>query len=472
MAKFGKRGLMAQVLSRMATSESLISDRHTDMLVGLLVEAERVEDPQQAWTAVRQELCETWSIEDGPEESRKPFIYRDGIAVIPIHGILLNRFVHCWGFVTGYDFIRRQKNLAEADPDVKAIVYDIDSPGGEAAGCDEIAREIVAGRAVKQSIAVVNTLAASGAYWLAAAASRIICAPSGSVGSIGVYIQHMNIAKLLAEFGVDIEFIKAGKFKTSGNMFEPLGKQDRAYLQDMVDERYDEFVAAVAEFRGIEETIARSTEARVMRPKEALTLGLIDAAVSPADAVADFVAELGRDEPSEESEEDVMADEITTEQRTEIENATRARIKGIMTSEEAQGREKQAEHLAYETDLTVEAAVAILATGPKAEDPKPGEGEGEGEGSGGDQGGQGGGDGGGEGDGEGEGSGGDQGGQGGEQGRGKSQFEQAMDGGRHPEVGADGEGGEGGEGQSKVAQILSAHALATGRRYDDKSKAA
>lgn len=358
MTKLRKRGLMAQVLSRMSAGDCLISDRHAEtMLFGLLNEAEQVTDPQAAWGEVRAEVAGAWGYEDAPEGPSKDFIYRDGVAVIPVHGILLNRFNYCWGFVTGYDFIRKQMNLAAADPDVNLIVFDHDSPGGEAAGCDELAREINA--LEKPTMALVNSLSASGGFWLAAPCNRIVCAPSGSVGSIGVYIQHMNIAKMLADYGVEAEFIKNGEFKTSGNMYEPLSEKDRAYLQTMVDERAVEFHRAVAEFRGIEESVVKGTEARVMRPTEALSLGLIDAAESPTTAVASFVAELGKsDEPNpDDSQEEVTMAEISSEDRAAVAAEAKARIKGIMTHEEAAGRESLAEHLAYDTDSTVEQAV-------------------------------------------------------------------------------------------------------------------
>lgn len=450
-----KRGLMASVLSRLASGESLISDRHAEsMLVGLLGEAEQVTDPNEAWAEVRGEMCASWGIEDAPEGPSKPFIYRDGIAVIPVHGILINRFNWCWGFVTGYDFIRKQKNLALADPDVKLIVYDHDTPGGEAAGCDELAREIFAERAQKPSMALINTLSASGGYWLAAPTSKIVCAPSGSVGSIGVYIQHMMIGKMLAEWGIEVDFVKRGEYKTSGNMYEPMSKKDREYLQSMVDERYDEFVSAVAEFRGIEESIARDTEARVMRPTEALALGLIDAAESPATAVASFVAELGNDEPIiDDTQEESMA-EITSEDRAAVSAETKARIKGIMTHEEAKGREGLAEHLAYDTDNTVEQAAAILKVSPKAqaeepakeepakEEPakeEPAKEEPKGD----------------------------------DKEKGKSQFENAMDTGKHPEVGPDGgkASGEDAERADRVAQILGAQSMAYGTKHREAAKA-
>lgn len=464
MTKLRKRGLMAQVLSRMSASDCLISDRHAEsMLFGLLSEAEQVTDPAAAWAEVRSEVAGAWGYDDGPDGPTKPFIYQDGVAVIPVHGILINRFNYCWGYVTGYDFIRKQMNLAAADPDVNLIVFDHDSPGGEAAGCDELAREIAA--LEKPTMALVNSLSASGGFWLAAPCRRVVCAPSGSVGSIGVYILHMNIAKMLTEWGIETEFVKNGKFKTSGNMYEQLSEEDRAYLQSMVDERAAEFHRAVAEFRGIEESVVKGTEARVMRPTEALALGLIDAAESPTTAVASFVAELGKsDEPTtDDSQEEVTMAEISSEDRAAVANEAKARIKGIMTHEEASGREGLAEHLAYDTDLTVEQAAAILKASPKAEAKKDdAESDDSGEaaksdkkskkkkddedddeymdGEDGDDKAKG----------------------------GPSQFEQAMNGGKHPDVGADASGkdGDGDAVSSNVSRILGAQAAATGRKME------
>src|SRR3546814_20773767 len=123
----------------------------------------------------------------------------------------------------------------------------------------------------------------------------------------------------------------------------------------MVDERAKEFHAAVAEFRGVEESVVEGTQARVMRPTEAIALGLIDAAESPTTAVASFVAELGNDEPNpDDSQEEVTMAEISSEDRATILSEAKARIKGIMTNAEATGREGLAHHLATTTHNPVE----------------------------------------------------------------------------------------------------------------------
>jgi hypothetical protein len=205
-----------------------------------------------------------------------------------------------------------------------------------------------------------------------------------------------------------------------------------------------------------------------MRPPEAIALGLIDAAVSPTKAVGDFIAELDKTgveepDPEEDLEDESMA-ELTPAERAAIATEERQRISGIVNHENAKGRTKLAQHLAHETDFTVEQAAGIMAAAEteKEADPaaapansgKADEGKTEEDGTKKDpaetkdenkdpadppakQG---------EGD----------------SAKGKSQFEQAMDGGKHPEVGAN--GGTSGEGEDRVAAILKSQELATGRK--------
>ncbi|PZP55979.1 MAG: S49 family peptidase, partial [Delftia acidovorans] len=122
-----------------------------------------------------------------PSSGNKPFAFSGGFAIIPIHGSLINRYGGYYhGYVTGYNFIRSQMNAALADPDVEAIIFDVNSNGGEAAGCFELANEIFASRAVKPSFSVVDSNAYSAAYALGSAATKMAVIPSGGAGSIGV----------------------------------------------------------------------------------------------------------------------------------------------------------------------------------------------------------------------------------------------------------------------------------------------
>lgn len=305
--------------------------------------------------------------------SGKPFPYAgNGTAVIPVHGSLLNRYNYASSNATGYNAIRSMMNAALSDPDVSRIVLDINSPGGQAAGCFELCEDIRAARAVKPVHAVVDAGAFSAAYAIASAATDITVTPSGEVGSIGVVSMHMNIGPMLKEFGVDISFIFAGKHKVDGNPFEALPDDVRANIQADVDRFYGRFVASVAAGRDgkITEEAARKTEAACFDAETALTLGLVDAVKSADAALASFEANtaglLASDEPNPTTL-DTQKDEPTMTEIAAALAADRARIDSILNCEEAKGRETLARHLATKTDMSAEVAIEALKAAPKAE---------------------------------------------------------------------------------------------------------
>lgn len=257
----------------------------------------------------RSSLCAAYGFDDRPEgEGRKPFIYQDGVAVIPVHGALINRFGGSWGFVTGYNFIRRQLNLVLDDEDVDYFVLDVNSPGGEVSGCFELAREIMASRRVKPSLAMVDALMASGGMAVGGSATKAYAIPSARVGSIGVYRQHISIEEALKNDGVKITFATAGEHKIDGTPYKDLPDSVLKDWTQEVNKTWDDFIALVSESRDMDEAAVRETQARVYRADEALALGLINAVKTTADALPAFVAEIADDQPSSEEDDD-MADE-------------------------------------------------------------------------------------------------------------------------------------------------------------------
>ena len=169
---------------------------------------------------VRNALCAAYGF--NAQSQNKPFVFSDGVAVIPVHGLLLNRFGDSYGYVTGYTFIRRQRDLAMADPDVKLVIYDVNSGGGEAAGNFELAQESFDMRGTKPTFAIVNSNCYSAAYAFASSADKIYVTPSGGAGSIGVVATHFDVSKMLDNYGIKVTFIHAGEHKVDGNSFEPL----------------------------------------------------------------------------------------------------------------------------------------------------------------------------------------------------------------------------------------------------------
>ena len=202
------------------------------------------------------------------------------VAVIPIHGVIAHRadsFAASSGG-TSVEMISKALQRAVRDDEVKAVVLDIDSPGGSVEGIPELAAKIAQAAAVKPVVAQVNALAASAAYWLASQATEIIATPSGSVGSIGVYMLLVDESEALAKEGVKINAISAGDKKLEGAPWLPLDDDGRAHLQSRVDQVYQVFVGMIASGRGttVADVKAQYGQGRVYLVKEALKRGMID----------------------------------------------------------------------------------------------------------------------------------------------------------------------------------------------------
>lgn len=309
---------------------------------------------------VRNALCAAYGF--NPQSQNKPFVFSDGVAVIPVHGLLLNRFGDSYGYVTGYTFIRRQRDLAMADPDVKLVIYDVNSGGGEAAGNFELAQESFDMRGTKPTFAIVNSNCYSAAYAFASSADKIYVTPSGGAGSIGVVATHFDVSKMLDNYGIKVTFIHAGEHKVDGNSFEPLSDEVKADIQARVDATYGRFVDLVAQNRGLDPKAVRETQARCYSAQDALALGLIDGVASPMEALA-LISDGGAADDAQAMTANTDKEETAMEE-AEVKKGERDRIKAITTCEAATGRTSLANHLAYETDMSAESAQAILAAAP------------------------------------------------------------------------------------------------------------
>jgi signal peptide peptidase SppA len=311
---------MIATLQRMSGREMLINADTADQFLSNLTRMSGVQQAEIAGLEAtsREQLCLAYGIDDPRDTNdRKPFVYQDGIAVIPVHGTLINRFNSSWGFVTGYNFIRRQLNLILDDEDVETMIFDVDSPGGEASGCFELAREILASRRVKASLAMVDSLAASGGMALAGAATKMYAIPSARIGSIGVYRQHVSVEGALERDGVKVTFAVAGDHKIDGNPYAALPDSVLKDWTTDANKTWEDFIDLVAEARGLEPAAVRETQARIYRADEALALGLINAVKTTTEAVPAFVAEMADSEPLDE-EEDEMTEATTKGKGAEV----------------------------------------------------------------------------------------------------------------------------------------------------------
>ncbi len=224
----------------------------------------------------------------GAQQAPQP---QEGVAVIQVHGVLTYRgddiFSWLFGGIT-YDDIRAQFRSALSDPVVKAIIFDIDSPGGEAAGAFDLVDEIYQARGTKPIYAVANETAYSSAYAIASAADMIYVPRTGGMGSIGVIAMHVDQSTWDENTGVKYTPIFAGAHKNDFTPHEPLSAEAKAAGQAMVDEVYDIFVKTVARNRGMTPADVRSTEAALYQGKNAVDAGLADAVMPWDKAVTDI----------------------------------------------------------------------------------------------------------------------------------------------------------------------------------------
>lgn len=312
----------------------------------------------------------------------------DGVAVIPVLDTLVNRgaWLDSRSGLTSYEGIAAQLRAAGQDPDVRSVLLDISSPGGEAAGMAGLADMIRSVRQTKPVTAFVNDMAASAAYGIASAASEIVISPTSTLGSIGVVMLHADRSGELAAQGVKPTLIFAGSHKVDGNPFEPLSDAVRADLQASVDAHYRQFVDTVAQGRGTKLTtdMARATEARTFIGTEAVARGLADR-IASFDEVLASLSEQNRPQTTRPSGRNARKGGIqmsTNETPPDAESAgisraeheaavnlarqeERSRIAGIVNSEAAQGRMAQAIVLATETSLSLQESTRLLLAAPK-----------------------------------------------------------------------------------------------------------
>ena len=348
-----------QAMLRMNHAAVMVAVNKTSLQMDLqTLHAETPESGERKRAEVMESLCAAYGFDS--KAQNKPFAFQNGVAVIPIHGSLINRFGQCYGYVTGYNFIRRQRDAAMADPDVTAIVYDVNSGGGEAAGCFELADESFALRGTKPTISVVDSACYSAAYALASTSDQVVVTPTGGAGSVGVYTMHVDMSKMLENWGLEITLIHAGEHKVDGHPYAELPEDVRADMQKSVDTTYNKFVESVARNRNLSVEAVKDTQARCYSADDALALGLIDSVASPLEAIRAFLGG-----PSEASNDETTGDSVM--ELNEAKQAERQRVGAIIGHPNAKGREAMANHLALNTDMSVDDAAALLAVAPVAQ---------------------------------------------------------------------------------------------------------
>jgi protease IV len=191
------------------------------------------------------------------------------------------------GLIVDAQPVVRQLEEHVEDASIRAIVVRVESPGGVVGPSQEI-HDAIARVREKGKVVVVSmgALAASGGYYLAVAADHIVANPGTLTGSIGVLIQLAEFEGLLKKVGIHFEVVKAGRHKDVGNFARPMTPEERAILQTLLDDMYDQFVTAVAKGRRLERAaVLELADGRVYSGRRAKELGLVDSLGGLEDAV-------------------------------------------------------------------------------------------------------------------------------------------------------------------------------------------
>ncbi len=205
-------------------------------------------------------------------------ILRDAkIGLIEIEGIILSsRYV-----------IKQLKKFKKLDS-VKAIVIRIDSPGGGVAPAQEIYSEILRFKKEtgKKVVVSFGNIAASGGYYIACAANKIVSNPGTITGSFGVILKIPNFQELFQKIGYEEQIIKSGELKDIGSISRKLTKNEKFILEEMVIDVYEQFIEAISQSRNIDiETIKKIADGRIFSGRKGKELNLIDELGTLEDAI-------------------------------------------------------------------------------------------------------------------------------------------------------------------------------------------
>ena len=202
-------------------------------------------------------------------------LFSEKIGVIPVEGT-----------ISSSQTVTSQLVEFRKDAGIKAIVLKVNSPGGAIAPSQEIYREIEKTIPVKKVVVSMGTVAASGGYYIAAAANKIVANPGTITGSIGVIMEFVRVEDLLTKIGVDLEIMKSGEFKDIGSPDRKLTQREREILNAMIMDMQNQFVEAIVRGRGLSlEEVQRIADGRIFSGARARELGLVDVLGNFQDAV-------------------------------------------------------------------------------------------------------------------------------------------------------------------------------------------
>jgi signal peptide peptidase SppA len=293
----------SRISSKLFNAPLMLRPEKAEMLVAALVDRLGISkldtiDGTSLGAAQLRQKASDWMDEEPAAPARRQYVVEQRVARIDVEGTLVHRLggVAPYSGLTGYDCLEKVIADAQGNKEVGAILLDIDSPGGEVAGCFDFARKLRtmgASGGGKPIIAFANEMACSAAYAIASQCDAVMTTETGITGSIGVWTMLVDMTKGLSKNGVEATMIRAGDRKARGGPYEAADKETFAKLQAWVDETWGIFAELVASTRPLSATAVRGLEGDWFTGSDALGLGLVDAVDSP-EAIFEAVAELAR----------------------------------------------------------------------------------------------------------------------------------------------------------------------------------
>ncbi|MBF0488915.1 MAG: signal peptide peptidase SppA [Nitrospirae bacterium] len=205
------------------------------------------------------------------------------IALIKVEGIILS----------SKETVKELKKYRE-DPSIKAIVLSVDSPGGSVVPSQEIYEEVKKTSATKKVVVSMGAVAASGGYYISAPATKIMANAATVTGSIGAYMETVNISALMDKIGITREVVKSAKYKDMGSLYHGLGPDERAMFQGLLNDIHSQFVEAVASGRKMPlEKAEALADGRIFTGRQALRAGLVDKIGTLQDAIKETATLVG-----------------------------------------------------------------------------------------------------------------------------------------------------------------------------------
>lgn len=270
---------LPHLASRLLGTPLLADERKLDAIVPVLLRKINGDEPAD--------------MDPADERTPGPMTVSSGVAVIPVIGSLIRRpnWLQAYSGMTSYPQILDCFRCALDDERVRAILLQVDSFGGEGAGCFELCDEIFKARGPKPIWAIADVDALSAGYAILSSAERVYAAQTGAVGSIGVVAVHLDTSIRNEAMGLTYTVFRAGARKAELNSLEPVTKAAAEKLQTSMERLRQRFAASVARSRpGVSSRAALATEGQWYDPEDALKLKLIDGIGTFEDIFAELAA--------------------------------------------------------------------------------------------------------------------------------------------------------------------------------------